>query len=79
MLRIFETIKKSPFLNRNFLLSSPSANASAEIWKFKMKDERGKRKEETRHSTERMRGLESLTEDSEGRDAIQLSFHSTVA
>ena len=28
------------------------------------------RKEETRHSTERMRGLESLTEDSEGRDAI---------
>ena len=25
-------------------------------------------KEETRHSTERMRGLESLTEDSEGWD-----------
>ena len=28
---IFETIKKSPFLNGNFLLSSPSANDSAEI------------------------------------------------
>ena len=36
----------------------------------KMKDERGKRKEETRHSTERMRGLESLTVYSECRDAI---------
>ena len=36
MLRIFEAIKKSPFLNRNFLLSSPSANASAENGKFKI-------------------------------------------
>ena len=52
MLRIFEAIKKSPFLNGNFLLSSLPANASAEILKFKMKDERGKMKEETRHSTE---------------------------
>ena len=52
MLRIFEAIKKSPFLNGKFLLTSPSANASAEILKFKMKDERGKMKEETRHSTE---------------------------
>ena len=31
MLRIFEAIKKSPFLNGNFLLSSLPANASAEI------------------------------------------------
>ena len=46
MLRIFETIKKSPFLNGNFLLSSLPANASAEIWKFKMKEERGEMKEE---------------------------------
>ena len=52
MLRIFETIKKSPFLSGNFLLSSPSANASAEIGKFKMKDESGEMKEKTRHSTE---------------------------
>ena len=52
MLRIFEAIKKSPFLNGNFLLSSRSANASAEIGKFKMKDERGESKEKTRHSTE---------------------------
>jgi hypothetical protein len=52
MLRIFEAIKKSPFLNGNFLLSSSSANASAEIGKFKMKDERGKLKEKTRHATE---------------------------
>ncbi len=43
---IFETIKKSPFLNGNFLLSSPSANASAEIGKFKMKEERAQMKEE---------------------------------
>ena len=46
MLRIFETIKKSPFLNGNFLLSSLPANASAEIWKFKMKEEREEMKEE---------------------------------
>ena len=46
MLRIFEAIKKSPFLNRNFLLSSLPANASAENGKFKMKDERGKMKDE---------------------------------
>ena len=46
MLRIFEAIKKSPFLNGNFLLSSRSANASAEIGKFKMKEERGEMKEE---------------------------------
>ena len=52
MLRIFEAIKKSPFLNRNFLLSSLPANASAKIWKFKMKEERGKMTEKTRHSTE---------------------------
>ena len=39
MLRIFEAIKKSPFLNGIFLLSSSSANASAENGKFKMKDE----------------------------------------
>ena len=52
MLRIFEAIKKSPFLNGNFLLSSPSANASAEIGKFKRKDDRGKMREKTRHSTE---------------------------
>ena len=45
----------------------------------KRKEEKGQRKEETRHSTERMRGLESLTEDSEGKDDIQLSFHSPVA
>ena len=38
MLRNFETIKKSPFLNGNFLLSSPSANVSAEIWEFKIQD-----------------------------------------
>ena len=37
---IFEAIKKSPFLNGNFLLSSSSANVSAENGKFKMKDER---------------------------------------
>ena len=70
MLRIFEAIKKSPFLNGNFLLSSSSANASAEIGKFKRKDDRGKLTEKTRHSTERMRGLESLTVYSECRDAI---------
>ena len=52
MLRIFEAIKKSPFLNGNFLLSSPSPNASAENGKFKMTEERGELKEETRHSTE---------------------------
>ena len=46
MLRIFEAIKKSPFLNGNFLLSSLPANASAEIWKFKMKEEREEMKEE---------------------------------
>ena len=39
---IFETIKKSPFLNGNFLLSSPTANASAEIWKFKIQNSRFK-------------------------------------
>ena len=49
---IFEAIKKSPFFNGNFLLSSSSANASAEIWKLKMKVERWKMREETRHSTE---------------------------
>ena len=47
---IFETIKKSPFLNGNFLLSSHSANASAEIGKFKiipfmMKEESGEMKD----------------------------------
>ncbi|MBQ1980513.1 MAG: hypothetical protein II226_04425, partial [Alistipes sp.] len=52
MLRIFEAIKKSPFLNGNLPLSSPSANASAENGKFKMKEDSGKRTEETRHSTE---------------------------
>ena len=67
MLRIFEAIKKSPFLNGNFLLSSPSANASAENGKFKMKDERGKRKHVIPPSLIR-RGMESLMEDFEGRD-----------
>ena len=61
---------KSLRFNGNFLLSSSSANASAEIGKFKMKEERGKMTEKTRHSTERMRGLESLTVYSECRDAI---------
>ena len=36
----------------------------------KLKEEREQRKEEIRHSTERMRGLESLTVYSECRDAI---------
>ena len=46
---IFETIKKSPFLSGNFLLSSRSANASAEIWKFKIQDSKLNIK---RHATE---------------------------
>ena len=31
MLRIFEAIKKSPFLNGNYPFRTPSKNASAEI------------------------------------------------
>ena len=31
MLRIFEAIKKSPFLNGNYPFPTPSKNASAEI------------------------------------------------
>ena len=61
MLRIFEAIKKSPFLNGNFLLCSPSANASAEIGKFKMKDESGEMKEKTRHSTEPDKARNGIT------------------
>ena len=43
-----------------------------------MKEERGKRKHVIPPSLIR-RGMESLTEDSEGRYDFQLSFNSTVA
>ena len=46
--------------------------------RWKMRDERWKRKHVIPPSLIR-RGMESLTEDSEGRDDIQLSFNSTVA